>query len=91
VVAATRVVRGADRIARFLVGGHVRVRSGAVLTVDFVSVGGQPGLMIRQDGKIAQVSAFEFEGDQISVIYAVRNPDKLTHLGAVVAGRERRK
>jgi RNA polymerase sigma-70 factor (ECF subfamily) len=80
VTAATRIVAGADRVARFTAG---TVRKG--LTPDVVTrsvlVNGLPGLIfVGRDG-VKQTAAFEFEGDRIRAIYIVRNPDKLRHLG----------
>ncbi len=86
VAAATRILEGVDRVARFLMG--VQERFGVYVDVDVVPVGGQPGLIVRLDGKISQVCAFEFEDDRIRTVYAVRNPDKLAHLGEVVAARD---
>lgn len=91
VVAATRIVRGRERVARFLVGSNRRVRSAMDVSVELVAVGGLPALLIRLDGKISQISAFEFDGDRIASVFAVRNPDKLKHLGAVVPARGSRR
>ncbi|WP_369242035.1 RNA polymerase sigma factor SigJ [Streptomyces sp. R21] len=41
------------------------------------TVNGLPGLVARQDGKLATVFAFEIAGDRIRHIWAVRNPEKL--------------
>ncbi|MEU5890572.1 RNA polymerase sigma factor SigJ [Streptomyces sp. NPDC047461] len=41
------------------------------------TVNGLPGLVARQDGKLATVFAFEIVGDRIRHIWAVRNPEKL--------------
>jgi RNA polymerase sigma factor (sigma-70 family) len=41
------------------------------------TVNGQPGLVAQQDGITVTVFAFDIEGDLITRIWAVRNPDKL--------------
>jgi len=41
------------------------------------TVNGQPGLVSQQDGVIVTVFAFEFAGDRIKRIWAMRNPEKL--------------
>ncbi|MFE6041048.1 RNA polymerase sigma factor SigJ [Streptomyces sp. NPDC056452] len=41
------------------------------------SVNGLPGLVAQQNGSTVTVFAFEFAGDRIRHIWAVRNPDKL--------------
>jgi RNA polymerase sigma-70 factor (ECF subfamily) len=41
------------------------------------TVNGQPGLVAQQHGAIVTVLAFDFAGDRIKHIWAIRNPDKL--------------
>jgi RNA polymerase sigma-70 factor (ECF subfamily) len=41
------------------------------------TVNGQPGLVIRHEGAIFAVMAFDVAGEKIKHIWAVRNPDKL--------------
>ncbi len=40
-------------------------------------VNGQPGLVLQNDGATVSVLAFDFAGDRIRHIWAVRNPEKL--------------
>ncbi len=67
-------IKGAERIAQAmfaladLVGDQVLLER---------TVNGQPGLVSEQDGAIVTVTAFRVEGDRITHIWAVRNPDKL--------------
>jgi RNA polymerase sigma-70 factor (ECF subfamily) len=79
VPAALNVIEGADRVAAFLAGV---VRKGWTddLTIRFDTINGLPGLMMSGPGGLVQTNAFEFEGDVITAIYVVRNPDKLRHL-----------
>lgn len=67
-------IEGARRIARYLLG-IVQLMPG--VTFRECTVNHRPGLATVQDGVITTVLAFELSGDQISRIWAVRNPDKL--------------
>jgi len=67
-------VVGRDEVAR----GFMRVAADAPnLTLLEASVNGQPGLVAQEAGVTVTVLAFAFEGDRITRIWAVRNPDKL--------------
>jgi RNA polymerase sigma factor (sigma-70 family) len=75
VPAALHPVEGAEPIARFL-ADLVDLAAGRVTFLER-TVNGQPGLVAQQDGATVTVFAFDFAGDQIKRIWAVRNPDKL--------------
>lgn len=78
--AALRPLLGADRVARFLLGLAAKAPPGAHLEV--TEVNGDPGWLLRLDGELAAVFAFEVAEDgRVCGIRAVRNPDKLRHLG----------
>jgi RNA polymerase sigma-70 factor (ECF subfamily) len=79
VVAALNVIEGADRVAAFLAGA---VRKGWTdeMSVRFEMINGLPGLLITTPNGLVQTNAFEFDGDVVTAIYVVRNPDKLRHL-----------
>jgi RNA polymerase sigma-70 factor, ECF subfamily len=79
VPAALNVIEGADRVAAF-VAGVVRKGFTADMSVRFEMVNGLPGLLIVGPNGLVQTSAFEFDGDVVTAIYIVRNPDKLKHL-----------
>jgi RNA polymerase sigma-70 factor (ECF subfamily) len=55
-------------------------RIAAVGSVHPVHVNGFPALMLRIDGEVAGVLAVRMEGGLITGLYAVRNPEKLSHL-----------
>ncbi|WP_330348994.1 RNA polymerase sigma-70 factor [Streptomyces sp. NBC_00582] len=76
--AAPRPISGADKVARFIVGGSRRHR--ATLTSEFTMVNGGPALVLRVDGEIDGVVAIRFEDDRITGLYYVRNPEKLTRV-----------
>jgi RNA polymerase sigma factor (sigma-70 family) len=69
-----RPVGGAEQIARGLVDLAGRLADQTILER---TVNGQPGLVAQQDGVIVTVYAFDIAGDQITHIWAVRNPEKL--------------
>ncbi len=75
--AATRPVRGAEVVARFLVG--VRRRFG---TCDFVMqvVNGRVALIALADGAPLRVVSIDVERDRIGGVYVVANPEKLLPL-----------
>jgi RNA polymerase sigma-70 factor (ECF subfamily) len=74
-VAALRPIEGGERIARYAVDLASRVTGGLALLER--TVNGQPGLVAQQDGVTVTVFAFDVDGDRITRIWAVRNPEKL--------------
>ena len=81
VPATLNVIEGGDRVAAFLAGV---VRKGWIdeMTVRFDTINGLPGLLLSEPHGLVQTTAFEFDGDRVSAIYVVRNPDKLRHLAS---------
>jgi RNA polymerase sigma-70 factor, ECF subfamily len=77
--AALNVLEGAVRVATFLAGA---TRKGwrDDFRVDFDTINGLPGVIVSGPHGVVQTTAFEFDGDAIKTIYAVRNPEKLRHL-----------
>ena len=78
-----RPVEGADQILRLFLAFGART---ADLTIVERMVNGQPGLVALQDGVVVTVYAFDVAGDRITHIWAVRNPEKLSHWRAGPAG-----
>ena len=79
VPAALNVIEGADRCAAFL-AGVVRKGWTDEMSVRFDVINGLPGLILSGPRGLVQTTAFEFDGDVVTAIYVVRNPDKLKHL-----------
>lgn len=79
--AAPRPVTGAGRVARFLMNLNNRNRDR--WSVSRVTVNAEPGILVRRDGIIDFVAAFEVEGNAVRNIRLVRNPDKLRLVGRV--------
>lgn len=79
VAAALNVLEGADRAARFLIGG-TRKGMRDDYTLRFAPINGLPGIVVDGPDGPVQTAAFEIEGETIRALYVVRNPDKLRHL-----------
>ena len=77
--AALNVLEGAARVAAFLAGA-VRKGWSDDFRVDFDTINGMPGVIVSGPHGVVQTTTFEFDGDLIKTIYAVRNPEKLRHL-----------
>jgi RNA polymerase sigma-70 factor (ECF subfamily) len=73
--AALKVVRGADRVARFAVGVFRKF----VHAMEFrrVVVNGEPGLAVLFGGHLFSIMAIRTEGDCILDVCSVLNPQKL--------------
>jgi RNA polymerase sigma-70 factor, ECF subfamily len=79
VAQAVRVpVVGADRVARLLAVGLSRIAAAASLQP--AQVNGYPALILRLDGEIDTVLAVRIDDGLITGLYAVRNPEKLSHM-----------
>ena len=75
VPAARRVVRGSSRIARlYLVLAR---KLGARLRKEIRTINGEPGLVMYLDGAPLLTLSFETDGNSITGLYTVLNPEKL--------------
>jgi RNA polymerase sigma factor (sigma-70 family) len=74
VSAALEPIEGSEQIARYVADLVARAPA---MTLLERTVNGQPGLVAEMDGVIVTVFAFEVAADQITHIWAVRNPEKL--------------
>ena len=72
--AALAPVAGAGPVASIL------GRIGAAASLQPAQVNGYPALIIRLDGEIDTVIAVRIDGGLITGLYAVRNPEKLSHM-----------
>jgi len=79
VPAALNVIEGAERTAAFL-AGVARKGWTDEMSLRFEVINGLPGLIVVGPNGLVQTTAFEFDGDVVTAIYVVRNPDKLRHL-----------
>ncbi|MFG2023448.1 RNA polymerase sigma-70 factor [Streptomyces sp. NPDC048825] len=72
--AALAPVVGADQVA------HVLGRIAAAMSLQPTQVNGDPALIVRLGGEIDTVMAMRIDDGLITGLYAVRNPEKLSHL-----------
>jgi RNA polymerase sigma-70 factor (TIGR02957 family) len=82
--AVTRPVVGASKVARMLLGGLTKA---AGWVMEPAQVNGYPALIFKFDGELDTVVALRIDNGLISGLYAVRNPEKLSHMGQETALR----
>jgi RNA polymerase sigma-70 factor (ECF subfamily) len=81
-LAARHPLLGHDRVLNFLLGLH---RASARMDVRDMSLGiedvnFEPALVLRIGGRLESIFVFSIDGDTVSGIRVVRNPDKLAHI-----------
>ncbi|MFB6984067.1 RNA polymerase sigma-70 factor [Streptomyces scopuliridis] len=76
--AAVRPITGADKVARFMVGGLGKYD--LPVTVGITVVNGAPALVVHLDGELDGVMAIRVEDARITGLYYVRNPEKLSRV-----------
>ncbi|MFF2328367.1 MULTISPECIES: RNA polymerase sigma-70 factor [unclassified Streptomyces] len=76
--AILRPVVGADKVSRLLASGLGRLADAVSLRQ--AQVNGCPALVIRLDGALDTVMAVRIDDGLITGLYAVRNPEKLSHM-----------
>ncbi|MGW1754155.1 RNA polymerase sigma-70 factor [Streptomyces mirabilis] len=78
--AALRPISGAEKVVRFIVGGTGKAE-GSLTSAPTVA-NGNPALVLRLDGEVDGIMAIRVEGDRITGLYYVRNPEKLTRVAS---------
>ncbi|MGX1135126.1 RNA polymerase sigma-70 factor (TIGR02957 family) [Streptomyces glaucescens] len=76
--AAVRPVTGAEKVARFYLGGSAK--HDATITCEPTVVNGSPALAVHVNGEFDGVMAVRVEDARITGLYYVRNPEKLTRV-----------
>ncbi len=76
--AVPKPIVGADKVARLLTAGLGRIPATASLHP--TQVNGHPALVMRFDGELDTVVALRIDDGLITGLYAVRNPEKLSHM-----------
>ncbi|MFF4652100.1 RNA polymerase sigma-70 factor [Streptomyces sp. NPDC001380] len=76
--AVLRPVVGAGKVARLVVAGLGRIT--AAVSLRPAQVNGCPALVLRLDGAIDSVLAVRIDDGLVTGLYAVRNPEKLSHM-----------
>jgi RNA polymerase sigma-70 factor (ECF subfamily) len=72
-------LHGGAKIARFMLG-LMRLAERRAYTFELCEVNGQPGALIREDGRVISAMSLDVVDGRIAVINSVANPDKLRHL-----------
>jgi RNA polymerase sigma-70 factor (TIGR02957 family) len=83
--AARRSIIGADKLARYLIGGMAKVEGELVASTTWVN--GQRCIRAELDGQLVGITSLTVENGQITRIYSIANPDKLSRLDKAVALR----
>jgi RNA polymerase sigma-70 factor (ECF subfamily) len=73
--AALKVIRGAEKVARFGTGVFRKIISHVVFQP--VKVNGEPGIASLYDGQLFAVMTIRTDGHRILDVYSILNPDKL--------------
>jgi RNA polymerase sigma-70 factor (ECF subfamily) len=76
--ALPRPVVGTDRVARLLAASLPWI--GREMSVEPAAINGYPALIFRLGGEIDTVMAVRIDDGLVTGLYAVRNPEKLSHL-----------
>jgi RNA polymerase sigma-70 factor (ECF subfamily) len=78
-IAVPNEVRGADNVARGILGGLKRLVP-KTLVRKLAQINGEPGLVNYLNGRPHSVLTIDVDGDRIRAIYVITNPEKLAHL-----------
>jgi RNA polymerase sigma-70 factor (ECF subfamily) len=79
VQAVLRPIVGAGKVARLLATGLGRIAAAAA-SLQPAQVNGYPALILRLNGEIDTVVAVRIDDGLVTGLYAVRNPEKLSHM-----------
>lgn len=77
VSAALNPIYGPDKIARFINGLGRKFYANATLSMDMTELNGQPAIVVREGTEMLGIMAIETDGEKITTLYGLRNPDKL--------------
>jgi RNA polymerase sigma-70 factor (ECF subfamily) len=73
--AARRPIVGADKVARYVLGGLAKAGGGVAAIPTWVN--GEPGIRMELDGQLVGVVSFAIENGLITRVFAIANPEKL--------------
>ncbi|MFJ2597596.1 RNA polymerase sigma-70 factor [Streptomyces erythrochromogenes] len=83
--AALRPIAGAEKVARFMVGGIGKNdRNNLSMTLAPTVVNGSPALAVHLGGELDGIMTVRVEDSRITGLYYVRNPEKLARLASEV-------
>jgi RNA polymerase sigma-70 factor (ECF subfamily) len=80
VPATRKVVRGAERVARLLLG--LERKWGDIVRHRVAWINGEPALATYADGRLAFTTSVVTDGERLLAFYRVLNPEKLRHADA---------
>jgi RNA polymerase sigma-70 factor (ECF subfamily) len=86
--ASLRPLMGRDRVLNLLVGLHrVAQRTGRLpeMSLTIVDVNSEPAVVLRSDGRLESILVLSTDGERVSAIRVIRNPDKLAHIDRQLA------
>ena len=83
--AALKPIYGADKVMRFTSGVMRKFGPAEGFALEATEINGAPGFLLRTAAGLHSALTMEFDGETISAIYLVRNPDKLTRAAARTA------
>lgn len=86
VPAALNPIFGLDKVSRLMLGLTRKLAAQPCPQIEPADINGRAGLIAILDGRIYSALAFESDGERITAIYAVRNPDKLARLERALIG-----
>ena len=81
--AARRPLVGREQVANFLVGLYRAAKTAGMLrevSLRIEDVNSEPAIVLRVSGRLESLFVFSVDGDAITGIRAVRNPDKLSRI-----------
>jgi len=81
--AARRPLMGRDEITKFLVGLHRTAETAGLIrdvSLQIEDVNSEPALVVRAGRRLESIFVLSIDGDAITGIRVVRNPDKLAHI-----------
>lgn len=82
--AALNPIYGADKVLRFVLGLSRKLSSGARLDWTATEINGRAAIVGGADGDALSVITLETDGERITAIYVLRNPDKLGRLSRLL-------
>ncbi len=83
VAAALNPIHGADKGARFVVGLARKFYADSVGVPVMTEINGKPGIVLTVDGVLHSAVSLETDGETITAVYVMRNPEKLVRLGSL--------
>jgi RNA polymerase sigma-70 factor (ECF subfamily) len=86
--ASLRPLLGRDRVLNLLVGLHrVAQTTGPIekMALTILDVNSEPALVLRSGGRLESIFVLSIDGENVSAIRVIRNPDKLAHIDRQLA------